>query len=107
MQRKFQSVSEKVIVVYLSAFLYPLQIKEELSMPGQLNLRQMGTLLPALPAWILVTISFAVLENGLPSLAILITVTTTILFALIAIALIYSDSFGKKVIDKLVTSGFV
>ena len=96
-----------IIVVYLSAFLYPLQIKEELSMPGQLNLRQMGTLLPALPAWILVTISFAVLENGLPSLAILITVTTTILFALIAIALIYSDSFGKRVIDKLVTSGFV
>lgn len=96
-----------VIVVYASAFLYPFQIREELMMPGQFNLRQMATLLPLLPVWLFVSLSFGVLEAGLTFLSLTITLLTTLLIAGIAITLMYSRSLGKKVIDSLVTAGFV
>lgn len=96
-----------IIVVYMSAFLYPFQIKEELSMPGQFNLRQMGTLLPALPAWFLIAISFAALEAGMGILALIITIATSVGVSGLAISLIYSKSIGRRVIDKLVAAGFV
>jgi hypothetical protein len=96
-----------IIVVFMSAFLYPFQIKEDLMMPGQFNLRQMGTLLPALPVWFLVALSFGVLEDGLTLAAIIITLLTSVIMAGIALAMIYSKSMGQKLIDKLVTVGFV
>ncbi|MCL5873799.1 MAG: hypothetical protein M1161_00440 [Candidatus Thermoplasmatota archaeon] len=96
-----------IIVVYMSAFLYPFQIKEEISMPGQFNLRQMGTLLPALPAWFLVALSFGALEGGMQLLALIVTIFTTVSIGGTALALIYSKSLGKRVVDRLVTAGFV
>jgi hypothetical protein len=96
-----------IIVVYLSAFLYPFQIKEDISMPGQFNLRQMGTLLPALPAWFLVALSFGALEGGMKLLALIVTIITVVSICGTALALIYSKSIGKKVIDRLVTAGFI
>lgn len=96
-----------IIVVYMSAFLYPFQIREELSMPGQFNLRQMGTLLPALPAWFLVAVSFGFLEAGSQLIALAITIATVVIIGGIGVALIYSENIGRKVIYRLVAAGFV
>ncbi len=96
-----------IIVVIMSAFLYPMQIREELMMPGQFNLRQMGTLIPILPAYFLIALSFGALEAGFETIALVVTVFTAVLFAAIALALIYGKSFGSKVINRLVTAGFV
>lgn len=96
-----------IIVVIMSAFLYPMQIREELMMPGQFNLRQMGTLIPILPAYFLIALSFGALEVGLETIALAVTVFTAALFVAIALALIFSRSFGSKVINRLVAAGFV
>ncbi len=96
-----------VVAVIMSAFLYPFQIKEDISMPGQFNLRQMGTILPILPAWFLVALSFGLLEDGLPSIAMIVTILTSLVMAGISISLLLSKSVGRRVIDRLVTAGFV
>lgn len=96
-----------VIVVYVSAFLSPFQIKEEFTMPGQFNLRQMATLLPALPAWVMLAASFGALEQGLTSVASEITVFTSIIFVVAALFLLSSESLGRKLINNLVAAGFV
>lgn len=96
-----------IIIVYMSAFLYPLQIKEDLMMPGQFNLRQMATLLPALPTWILIGLSFAATANGQYLLALIITILTSVVIGGIAVALVSSKRLGTSVIERLVTAGFV
>lgn len=96
-----------IIVVYISAFLNPFQIKEDLMMPGQLNLKQMISLLPALPAWVLVAFSFGVLEAGFVTLALIVTILTAVIIGAVAVALLYNKSLGMRLIDKLVEAGFV
>jgi hypothetical protein len=96
-----------VIVVYTSAFLSPFQIKEDLMMPGQFNLRQMATLLPASPAWFFVALSYGFLELGLQFLALTITVLAAAILGGIAIALISSKTVGSKIINRLVAAGFI
>jgi hypothetical protein len=96
-----------IIVVYISAFLNPFQIKEDLMMPGQLNLKQMISLLPALPAWVLVAFSFGVLEAGFVTLALIVTILTAVIIGAVAVALLYNKSLGMRLIDRLVEAGFV
>ncbi|MGC8561779.1 MAG: hypothetical protein ACP5UZ_02475 [Thermoplasmata archaeon] len=96
-----------IIVVYISAFLNPFQIKEDLMMPGQFNLKQMVSLLPALPVWIMMAFSFGILEAGLTVLALIVTVVTAAVIGAVAITMLYNRSLGLRLIDKLVESGFV
>jgi len=96
-----------VMVVYASAFLNPLQIKEELLMPGQFNLRQLATMIPILPVLFILALVFGAIESNLVTDAIIISVLTAVIMAGTAFWLITSRRVGEKVIEKLVAAGFI
>jgi hypothetical protein len=93
----FNYPSLLVIAIYLSAYLSPIQIKEEVMMPSQFNLRQMATALPLLAVIVLNDLSIVFVLASIGSVVILI-------FALL---LLNSRRVGTRIIQKLVENGFV
>lgn len=96
-----------VLEVYLSAFVSPIQVKEELTMPSQFTLRQVVALAPVLVVWIFSGIAFAGAQHGLPSLFIAFSLIPPILMTAIAVYLLSSKKTGERLVEKLVGSGFV
>ena len=86
-----------VIVVYLSAYLSPIQIKEEVMMPSQFNLKQMATALPLLAVIVLNDLSIVVVVASVGCAVVLIA----------ALLLLNSRRVGTRIIQKLVENGFV
>ncbi|MCL4412235.1 MAG: hypothetical protein M1526_02635 [Candidatus Thermoplasmatota archaeon] len=97
-----------IMTIYLSAFLSPVQIKEDMLMPGQYNLRQMALALPLIIAMVVSSIIIGV--TYVTDSPILFAEVATIGSAIVvvpSILLLASKRVGKKTIESLVRNGFV
>lgn len=87
-----------IIVVYISAYLSPIQIKEDVMMPSPFNLRQMVMFLPLLVIIIL---------NAISIILVMAEVVGSVVLILIVLFLLNSRKIAISLIQKLVENGFV
>jgi hypothetical protein len=90
--------SALVLVVYITGLTSPLQIKEEMMMPGQFNLRQMILVLPMLLTIVLLEASTIFLPFAIAG---------SIFMVLLSFLMLRSKRFGNRIIQSMVKNGFV
>jgi hypothetical protein len=90
--------SSLILVVYITGLASPMQIKEDMMMPGQFNLRQMLLILP-----MFLTIGLIEASNIFLPFAI----GASIFMIALAFFSVRSKSLAKKLIQTMVNNGFV
>jgi hypothetical protein len=87
-----------VLVIYITGLASPIQIKEEMMMPGQFNLRQMVLIFPVLLTIGLVEASVVFLPFAIGASVFMIA---------LCFFIIRSKSIGNRLIETMVKNGFV
>jgi hypothetical protein len=87
-----------ILVVYITGLTSPIQIKEEMMMPGQINLRQMLLVLPMFLTIGLIAVS---------SIFLPFAIGASIFMVVLCFFIVQSKSLGNKLIQTMVNNGFV
>ena len=87
-----------ILVVYITGLTSPLQIKEEMMMPGQFNLRQMLLVLPMI-------LTIGLLEAS--TIFLPFAIAASIFMIGLVFLMLRSKSLGNRVIQSMVRNGFV
>jgi hypothetical protein len=90
--------SSLILVVYVTGLASPLQIREDMMMPGQFNLRQMLLILP-----MFLTIGLVEASN----IFLPFSIGASVFMIALAFFLVHNRAIGNKVIQTMVNSGFV
>lgn len=87
-----------ILVVYITGLASPLQIKEEMMMPGQFNLRQMILVLPMI-------LTIGLLEASIIFLPF--AIAASIFMVGLTFLMLRSRRLGNRIIQSMVRNGFV